>query len=470
MDKKIFKEFVNEQVVDNKYGDHTTLTDEQRLGISTILDDKFNLNLKKYHRLYLKDEDCFEKLKEAVPENFCIYPFTHLQLDPDGRVRPCCKYKVGDSSWQDKVPKMPELNIEQLWNQPELQELRSAFLRNEKPSGCKACWDEEKAGMQSMRKLFNDGGKEYPETTFFQFVPRQVPKSLDLKLSNICNLKCRICNAFLSSQWIKEYKDLKLADKETIELYVDNSKEKFSANVDNTAIMKQWAKNIDHLEFYGGEPLLQQEHDDILNIFCEYGQPKNTRIFYNTNGTVCEEKFFKLWKNFDEVLINISVDDIEKRFEYQRKNAKWLQVKTNINLFKEYKEKYNVNLKLQLYVTIGIFNILYLEEILNELRKFDIPLVFNVVHYPHHFTLVNFPNNVKNEIKNKLENINVDGIEFLSWSPTVDNLIRYMFDREMNPEEYRKFWEYIEMHDNYRNESFSDTFPKLFELLRNNKI
>ena len=144
------------------------------------------------------DQEYTEILREQVPDNFCLYPFTHFQLDPDGRARPCCKYKVGDPTWQKDVPKLPDVNLDDLWNQDEFQSVRDQFLRNERPTGCKACWDEEAAGMKSMRLVREHGGKEHPHATFYHHVPRLYPKTLDLKLSNLCNLKCRICTPFLS--------------------------------------------------------------------------------------------------------------------------------------------------------------------------------------------------------------------------------------------------------------------------------
>jgi len=92
------------------------------------------------------DQEYTDILRDQVPDNFCLYPFTHFQLDPDGRARPCCKYKVGDPTWQKDVPKLPDVNLDDLWNQDEFQSLRDQFLRNERPTGCKACdWLESKA-------------------------------------------------------------------------------------------------------------------------------------------------------------------------------------------------------------------------------------------------------------------------------------------------------------------------------------
>jgi sulfatase maturation enzyme AslB (radical SAM superfamily) len=438
---------------------------KDKMRIAVELDKEFDLGItpivSNRNRLYLNN------LRSLVPENFCVYPFIHLQIDPDGRARPCCKYKVGDSSWQHDVPKLPDVNIDELWHQPELQELRSQLLRNEKPSGCRACWDEEKAGIKSMRVTYEDAGKMHPESTFFAHIPRHSPRSLDLKLSNLCNLKCRICTPFLSSQWIKEHKDLMLGDASVIKMYTENSKEKLFKDPINAEILRAWAKNIDHLEFYGGEPLLQQEHEQVLSIINEFGNPAQTKIWYNTNTTICEEKFFKVWKNFNEITISLSIDDIAQRFEYQRMNAKWIETLDNINKFKVYGTEYNVNLKLQIYVTVGSLNVFYLKELIEFVRdNLDLPIVFNMVHYPHHYSIVNLPESVKLVVAEKLRSIDLSTVNMLEWSPTIDNLIRFMNDRACNQDELKKFFDTTKLHDEYRKQEFSEIFPELYSLLK----
>lgn len=428
--------------------------------IAKILDTDYNLDL---NSVVYDESDWTDKLKERVPKNFCLFPFTHFQLDPDGRARPCCKYKVGDAEWQQNVPKLPDVNIDELWDQPEFQDLRSQFLNNEKPKGCKACWDEEAAGITSMRLMRENAGLQHPFATFFHHIPNNSPKTLDLKLSNLCNLKCRICTPFLSTQWMKEIKDLELTNTELYDTFVNNSKEKFSENPENEEILKKWAPTIDFMEFYGGEPLMQQEHDKILSIMHAFGNPKKTGLYYNTNGTICNEEFFKLWTKFKDVTINFSVDDIENRFEYQRKNAKWDIVLQNIKLYREFATKYNVNLKLRFYTTISILNVFYLKEFLSFIQKFDMPVMLNMVHYPHHYSIVNLPENVKHIVREKLLTIDTSLLD--PWSPTMDNVINFMFGSPTDTKMLEMFFEKTKIHDSYRKESFTDVFPELAELL-----
>jgi MoaA/NifB/PqqE/SkfB family radical SAM enzyme len=433
--------------------------------IAEELDDKYDLDLKS---VVYGNGDWTDGLRKKVPPNLCLYPFTHFQLDPDGRARPCCKYKVGDASWQQNVPKLPDVDIGELWDQEEFQLLRDQFLRNMRPSGCKACWDEEAAGIKSMRMQREECGTQHPFATFFHHIPRTYPKTLDLKLSNLCNLKCRICTPFLSSQWIKETKDLNVIDMGFQESFVNNSREKFSANPNNEEILKQWAPTIDFLEFYGGEPLMQQEHNKILRIVTEHGKPSNTGLYYNTNGTICDEEFFKLWASFKEVIINFSIDDIGERFEYQRKNAKWNEVLKNIEMYKEYSKKYNVNMTLKFYTTVGILNVFYLDEFINYVKQYNIPVMLNMVHYPHHFSIVNLPDKVKHVIKEKLLTIDEQNI-LDPWSPKIENIINFMYGNTIDDKIYKLFFEKVNIHDAYRNESFETTFPEFYKILKSHE-
>jgi sulfatase maturation enzyme AslB (radical SAM superfamily) len=251
----------------------------------------------------------------------------------------------------------------------------------------------------------------------------------------------------------------------TYDTFVSNSREKFSENPTNEEVLKKWAPTIDYLEFYGGEPLMQQEHDRILRIINEFGKPETTGLYYNTNGTICDEEFFKLWAPFREVIMNFSIDDIGPRFEYQRKNAKWDEALANIKQYKELATKYNVNMTLRFYTTVGILNVYYLKDFFEFIKEYDMKVLLNLVHYPHHYSIVNLPNESKDVIKEKLLSIDVNGL-LAEWSPNIDNIINFMYGTECNTTLLKTFFDKTRIHDSYRKDSFNDTFPELYELLK----
>ena len=249
-----------------------------------------------------------------------------------------------------------------------------------------------------------------------------------------------------------------------VDSFTANSKEKFLEDPENEKILKEWAPTIDFLEFYGGEPLMQQEHDRILDIMSNHGTPSNTSLYYNTNSSICKESFFESWKKFNTVIINFSIDDVGNRFEYQRKNAIWKESLLNIQQYQQFAEKYNVNMKLRLYVTIGILNVFYLKEFVNTVKDLGIEIVFNMVHYPHYYSIVNLPTEIKDIVKEKL--LTIDLTNLLSTeSPSIEHIINFMYGSAYNPQLLQMFFERTKLHDAYRNESFQYTFPEFYSII-----
>jgi MoaA/NifB/PqqE/SkfB family radical SAM enzyme len=404
-------------------------------------------------------------IDKYIPDTFCMLPFARLQIDPDGRAKPCCKYKNGVAPDLTDDNYLPNKNLEELWHQSEFEQLREQFMRGEKPEGCKQCWSEEAAGIKSLRQIVENGGKRNARYNMFVKLPSQSPDHLDLKLSNLCNLKCRICTPFLSSQWIKEHKDLGLADTNVIKMYTANSKEKLFENPYNEDLLKQWAPRMTDVEFYGGEPLLQQEHSRVLEIVTTYGDKKQLRFFYNSNSTQFNPEFFKYWEGCEFVTINFSVDDIFKRFEYQRKNAVYTEIFQNLQLFIQHANAHNLNYEFNIYCTVGILNVLYLPEFFKEAEKFNLQVWLNLLHWPDHFSIKNLPIDVKKIIKEKLETIN-SSVKLNKDSISISNIIDFMMMNENDEKYINEFYKNIRLHDNYRKESFELIFPEMHELLK----
>jgi MoaA/NifB/PqqE/SkfB family radical SAM enzyme len=147
---------------------------------------------------------------------------------------------------------------------------------------------------------------------------------IDLKLGNICNLKCRICGSWSSSKWAKEEIDyVPGIDRKTHLAYKylkdgawPRESEVFWDN------LKTLLPNIKYFEFTGGEPFLIEQHFELLRYAVEQGYSKNIEIHYNTNGTVFPEQA-ELWNNFKHVEIAFSIDNVGARFEYERYGADW---------------------------------------------------------------------------------------------------------------------------------------------------
>ena len=82
-------------------------------------------------------------MNNKFPKNFCILPWTALEVQPNGTVKPCCMYKdtLKNSNGQEYL--IQKDSMDDIWNSDELNEVRKRFLSGTQPRGCHRCWMEE---------------------------------------------------------------------------------------------------------------------------------------------------------------------------------------------------------------------------------------------------------------------------------------------------------------------------------------
>ena len=254
-----------------------------------------------------------------IPHNkFCILPWVSLETSPIGTVRPCC---LAEDELVDSTGNkfnLSHADFGTIQNSQGMQQLRQQFINGKQPETCRKCWREEDSGRTSKRMHTLDRLKHIISTEDWT-ADAQPLMFLDLKLGNICNLKCRICGSWSSSTYAVE----ELANDRS-----SNPKKSFHYQMlkagrwprENTVFWEQIANRVDQLqyiEFTGGEPFMIQEHFDLLQRIVDKGHAGRIEIHYNTNGTNYPEHAIDIWRHFKLVEIAFSIDDLGRRFEYQ---------------------------------------------------------------------------------------------------------------------------------------------------------
>jgi len=315
-----------------------------------------------------------------------MLPWISIETSPIGTARPCC-LAIDEITRADGTKySLKENTLEEIYHSDYMQNLRQEFLSGSKPSTCQRCWQEEAAGRTSKRINSRIRLKEYYDSVDWNNLNPDQLWFIDLKLGNICNLKCRICGSWSSSKWAKEEIDyVPGIDRKTHLAYKflqdgawPRENELFW---DNLRIL---LPNIKYLEFTGGEPFLIEQHFELLRYAVETGDSKHIEIHYNTNGTVLPDAE-NLWNNFKRVEIAFSIDNTKDRFEYERYGANWNEVQDNILKFSSMR---NSRITTQLCTTINIQNVYYLPEICDWIstQTFD-HVYFNMLHDPWHMCI-----------------------------------------------------------------------------------
>ena len=415
----------------------------------------------------LKIKDMTERQKELLlaSDTFCMMPWLHLHAFPDGRAYPCCfgldKYPVGNLNQQ---------SMEEVFNGNDMKEMRRNMLNNKPSRQCTKCYDQEQSGFFSLRLSSNKHfghNIDMTENTKPDGTADFVIKYWDIRFSNLCNLACRSCGTWFSSNWYEDHKKLNGTP--------PNHAKIMRVGRSSDDIWEQMLEQFDHVEqfyFAGGEPLIMEEHYRILKEL-DRRKMYHVRLIYNTNFTKLKFKdmdVLELWNKFDSVSIGASLDAEGKRAEYMRKGTVWEEVVANR------KRMMKVCPQVDFYIssTVGLINSLHIvdfhrnwvEQGLLKPQDFN----FNLLQYPYAQRIDLLPAAFKQKVKEKYE-------KHLKWLEPLDNLTRatkgfrsgldYMMRRD-NFKDISSFKQTMQKMDDIRNEKITEVFPELKELYEEN--
>jgi len=339
-------------------------------------------------------------------EKFCVLPWISLETSPIGTVRPCCLAEEEITNDQGDKFDLNTAKFGDIQNSHYMQNLRQQFLDGQQPQTCRKCWREERSGRTSKRMHTLDRLKHMIGSEKEWTVDAKPLLFLDLKLGNICNLKCRICGSWSSSTFATEELNWLGPNEDKKSTYHYKMLRAGAWPKENPSFwqeIEQVVDQIKYIEFTGGEPFMIQEHFDFLQRLVDQGCAGNIEIHYNTNGTQWPDKAEQIWKNFKLVEIAFSIDDVGERFEYQRSGANWIQVQDNLQKFFDLRSR-NHNIHLQLCITVNVFNVYYLDKIVewSSSKLFNF-VYWNMMHEAYYFSIATLPQSAKDAIKNKLQ-------------------------------------------------------------------
>ena len=411
----------------------------------------------------LKIKDMTDRQKELLldSDTFCMLPWMHLHAIPDGRAYPCCfgfdPYPVGNAN---------EKSMKEIFNDERMKKLRLNMLNNKKSKECGKCYDQEKSGFFSLRLSSNKHFGhliDLVDSTKADGTADFIIKYWDIRFSNLCNMACRSCGTWFSSNWYEDHKKIHGSDPGHPKIMRVGR----SAN----DIWEQLLEQFDHVEqfyFAGGEPIIMEEH---LRILKELDKRKmyHVRLIYNTNFSKSKFKgtdIFELWNKFDSVSIGASLDAEGARAELIRKGTKWDDIVANRKRMME------VCPKVDFYIssTVGMVNALHVPDFHRNWveQGFIKPqdFNFNLLQWPKWQRMDMFPQEYKKRVEEKYR-------EHMTWLQKNDHLtraskgyesaIKWMNERDTS-NNLPLFFNLTKKYDDVRGESLVEVFPELKEL------
>jgi sulfatase maturation enzyme AslB (radical SAM superfamily) len=316
-----------------------------------------------------------EKIK--ISDTMCSFPWTHLHAWPEGRAMLCCVAHGGDK--RGEVGDFSTHNFQEIMNSDKMKQVRRDLMSGIKIPECEACWKDEELGKHSFRRSKNNysiGSEQYVEIENLLKKTHpdgtlEDPKMLymDFRFSNLCNLGCQTCGSPLSSTIAnnRENNDSEenflknknvLSERGTVTSFVYARPDFMEVDV------YPYLNDCREFYFAGGEPLMHQEHLDILK-YLDANKLYDKHIIYSTNMTLTKWKgtdFLELWKNFNKILFWCSIDGYGDQLEFIREFSNHSNIFKNLDKLLKLKESNPKSFNVNICYTHSLYNAYYTKE------------------------------------------------------------------------------------------------------------
>jgi len=292
-------------------------------------------------------------------KTYCRVPFDSITVSPTGRMQLCCEAQWTGGAEKTKLSDMDSL---QSWFQGKyLSTIRQNMLEGKQIPQCQTCYKRERLHGESSRTHINE--RYFRENSD---IKEYSIKKIDLKLGNKCNLKCKMCFPYASSELWKEWKSLgwnsnkKDPNKDTTWKYYDGYFEEdysWPKNQKNMQKIKEVACDAKILHVTGGEPTINPEFYDLLDHLIDRGNAKQIVLDITTNATKIHPRFFDMARQFKELWLTISMDGVRKTYEYVRYPANYQKVYSNIKRYNEFVQQLGGNSRLKFNFVLQLWNL-----------------------------------------------------------------------------------------------------------------
>ena len=397
---------------------------------------------------------------------YCPLPWQHLATHPHGGVTLCCISDHTDGlnrarDFKEDYDEFLDLNkqdIQRHMNSDYYKEVRLQMLNKEKPKACMRCYNEEDNGIKSKRlheqSVFPQNDEVWASRNTREDGNIDMDlRFVELRLGNVCNVRCRTCNPASSSKWLEDYKDIvEKADFINKGYLGLNFPEDFKWAEDDNFYddLYESAPNLELLYINGGEPTLIKQHWTYLKKLVDSGRSKNITLWYNINCTMLPPIALELWPEFKEARICLSIDDLEERNAFIRTGTDWNAVLRTIDTLKQNKNK----LVLRITQTVSAYNYATLPEFFEWANQIGIEVDMNFVYDPDYLSPAVIPVKARELIHTRFR-------KALGNDHKLGTLLSMYNNDEWLELKWEQFCRYNDLMDKNDNSNWRETFSEL---------
>lgn len=408
-------------------------------------------------------------------KTYCPYLFRGAVMQvPDSSIVPCCRYK--DDMAKDH-PKSFSDGYKNIW-----ETIRKKSLDGKKIKGCWRCYQDEEAGIKSMRQSAIDTNSEisydYKENPKYSETQLEF---LEIQTGRFCNLKCRSCGPKLSTSWDEDLDK----NNDLVKNFFGNEQHEYinikqlpKTNQSLSSIEYNTVRHLKNVKATGGEPFLNDQFQTFLSNLVKWDIAKNIHLEVFTNCSFFpKDQYRKLIPKFKSARVDLSLDAIEQRAEFLRKGSEWKNVMDSATKWVEVSQDHP-NVSVVIGHTLTIYNVLYLKEFINWIADhFPKEIITNdfldlhLAQTPTYLSLSNLSVDNQSKIKGIVSQHKKQLISKHSNNKVMLSIIEKSYNKISKGLNYAsndlsiEFFKKAKLLDDVRNENWRTTFPELAEVI-----
>ena len=248
-----------------------------------------------------------------------------------------------------------ETNPSALHNTPYKKEQRKIMLKQDRPSECSYCWNQEDLGNLSDRHYRS--GEPWAAKDFDKIVNSTgdedaIPSYVEVNFNHACNLRCSYCSPQFSSSWADEvnrhggFPTMPIHNSPT---HFVGSRRPIPAREENPYVDAFWSwwptlyPELEHFRMTGGEPLMDKNTYRVFDYVLDHPSPK-LHLDVTSNFSV-EPALFEKYLDYVKKLTSnepkyvehfmqyVSLDSTFAKAEYARDGLNFERLWENVNRF-----------------------------------------------------------------------------------------------------------------------------------------
>lgn len=441
-------------------------------------------------------------------ESFCPEAWSQLEITSVGDYSICCLAN-NDTDFgiaydvNGKPMNVMTHSFEEALNSETHKAHRLQLSRNEKPVRCRNCYDNEEAtrgdprfgidtmlaGRSKRQRVITGTGASIPiyvkADTADQCTNPATGETtsrianLHLRFGNLCNMKCIMCSPQHSSLWYDDHVAFGFRGYDGSPIYKLGKNRTFKIVKDehgrNRINFPQWWESdiwwerfrgvmpdLKYIYFTGGEPFLVPAMLKCLDMLIEADLARDIKLRFDTNLSVINSRILDKLDKFKRVIMCVSIDDVEERYNFIRFPGEFSTFVTNLERLK----KTNITIE-YLSSCIGIASIYTMPRVCDFAEQHGIRPEFRYLEGPHWLDLRYLPSSAKREMIARYQEFGQAKPQHEQWYAAIIRLLnKYMAEDNTNYDKLNDFVKYMDILDQQRGTDWRTTLPDTYDLLK----